>query len=130
ITPMKAKTSQSFGEEFEVLKGSDMLEETIMGKIFHYSSQGFFQNNSVMAERMHEYVHELLKKHVEQKKSTASEKIWTHLLDLYGGVGAFGIINADLFDAMTTIESFEGCTVAAKANIERNHLKKAEAICM
>ncbi len=122
ITNMKAKSSQSFGEDFEVLKGSDMLEETILGKTFHYSCQGFFQNNSIMAEKMHEYTHQLL-----QKYETSD----AHLVDLYGGVGAFGIINADLFSGMTTIESFEGCTIAARANIERNQLaEKAEAICM
>lgn len=123
ITNMKAKSSQSFGEDFEVLKGSDMLEETIMGKTFHYSCQGFFQNNSVMAEKMHEYVHNLIKNRPRQD--------YSHLLDLYGGVGAFGIINAGLFDGgMTTVEAFEGCTIAAKANIERNKVKKAQAICM
>ena len=121
ILPMKAKSSQSMGEGYEVVKGSDMLEETILGKTFHYSSQGFFQNNSIMAEKMHEYTHELLKNYPTQN---------AHLLDLYGGVGAFGIINAPLFDSMTTIESFEGCTIAAKANIERNQLQKAEAICL
>ena len=117
ITSIKAKSSQSVGDEYEVCKGSDTLAETIMGKLFKYSAQGFFQNNSVMAERLHEYVHGLL--------SSGS-----HLLDLYGGVGTFGIINADLFEQVTTIESFEGCTLAAVENIKLNKLKNVEAICM
>jgi len=122
ITNMKAKSSQSYGEDFQIIKGSDMLEETILGKTFHYSAQGFFQNNSIMAEKMHKYTHHLVKQYNTQD---------AHLIDLYGGVGAFGIINADLFSSMTTIEAFEGCTIAANANIERNQLtKKAEAICM
>jgi len=122
ITNMKAKSSQSFGTEFEVVKGSDMLEETLMGKTFHYSSQGFFQNNSVMAEKMHEYVHDLLKGYEKGE--------YAELLDLYGGVGTFGIVNADLFHKVTSIEDFEACIVAAKANIERNKLSNVEAICM
>jgi len=122
ITYCKAKSSQSIGEEYEVVKGSDFLEEYIMGKTFHYSAQGFFQNNSVMAEKMHEYVHELLKSHKSDK--------YASLLDLYGGVGAFGIINADLFHKVISVESFEGCTVAANENIKRNELKNVEAICM
>lgn len=123
ITYCKAKSSQSVGEEFEVVKGGDMLEEKIMGKVFHYSAQGFFQNNSVMAERMHEYVHDLLKAYNRPK--------YSHLLDLYGGVGAFGIINADLFHKVTSVESFEGCTIAANENIKRNDLAEGmEAICM
>lgn len=122
ITNMKAKSSQSFGTDFEVVKGSDMLEETLMGKTLHYSAQGFFQNNSVMAEKMHEYVHNLLKGYERGD--------YAHLLDLYGGVGAFGIVNAGLFHKVTSIEDFEACTVAAKANIERNSLSNVEAICM
>lgn len=122
ITYTKAKSSQSIGEEFDIVKGSDMLEESIMGKTFHYSAQGFFQNNSVMAEKMHEYVHDLLKTHKPEEYSS--------LLDLYGGVGAFGIINADLFHKVISVESFEGCTIAANENIKLNDVKNMEAICM
>lgn len=121
ITNIKAKSSQSVGDDYEVLKGTDTLEEKILGRIFRYSIQGFFQNNSMMAERMHEYVHGLLKKYSVQE---------AHLLDLYGGVGTFGIVNAGLFRGVTTIESFGGCTLAAKANIELNGLKNVEAVCM
>ncbi len=126
ITYCKAKSSQSIGEEFEVVKGGEMLKETIMGKILHYSVQGFFQNNSVMAEKMHEYVHHLL----QADKRLSAFGGDAHLLDLYGGVGAFGIINADLFETVTSIESFEGCTMAAKANMELNGVKNMEAVCM
>ncbi len=122
ITYTKAKSSQSIGEEFDVVKGGDMLEETIMGKTFRYSAQGFFQNNSIMAEKMHEYVHDLLKSHKPDK--------YASLLDLYGGVGAFGIINTDLFHKVISVESFEGCTVAANENIKLNDVKNMEAICM
>ncbi len=122
ITNMKAKSSQSFGTDFEVVKGTDMLHETIMGKTLHYSAQGFFQNNSIMAEKMHEYVHGLLKAYDRGE--------YAHLLDIYGGVGAFGIVNADLFHKVTTLEDFEACTVAAKANAEENGLENVEAICM
>lgn len=121
LTNVCAKSSQSVGDDYEVLKGADTLQETIMGKVFRYSVQGFFQNNSAMAERMHEYVHGLLQAYDTKE---------AHLLDLYGGVGAFGIVNADLFQDVTSIESFEGCTVAAKENIALNELQNIEAICM
>jgi len=121
ITRIKAKSSQSIGEDYEVIKGRDVLEETIMGHTFRYSIQGFFQNNSAMAEKMQEYVHGLFKKY---------DTKWAHLIDLYGGVGAFGIVNAGLFKGVTTIESFEGCTVAAKENAMLNNLTNVEAICM
>lgn len=128
VTYMPAKTDMSYGEEFIVIKGSDMLEESLMGKQFHYSAQGFFQNNHTMAEQMHDYIHQLLAKHIDADKE---KNQWgTHLLDLYGGVGTFGIINAILFKTVKTVESFEGCTVAARANIERNKTDNVEAICM
>ncbi len=122
ITNMKAKSSQSFSTDFEIVKGSEMLYEHIMGKLLHYSCQGFFQNNSVMAQKMHEYVHNML---AGYKKGDYAE-----LLDLYGGVGAFGIVNADLFHKVTTIEDFEACNTAAKANIKENGLSNVDAICM
>lgn len=121
VTYMPAKTDMSYGEDFIVIKGSDMLQETLLAKTFHYSAQGFFQNNHEMAEKMHEYVRGLLSSY---RASNA------HLLDLYGGVGTFGIINADLFDSVTTLESFQGCTDAAVRNIELNGTSNVEAICM
>ncbi len=132
ITYIKAKSSQSIGEEYEVVKGSDTLTETIMGKTFKYSVQGFFQNNSVMAGKMHEYVHQLIASHTTQarKRLRAFGHAKGDLLDLYGGVGTFAIINADQFERVTTIESFEGCTKAAEENIKLNKLKNVEAICM
>ena len=140
ITYTKAQSSQSIVEEFDVVKGGDMLEETIMGKTFHYSAQGFFQNNSIMAEKMHEYVNALLKVYrgsVEAQSKDNQETInrkskeeYPYLLDLYGGVGAFGVINADLFHKVISVESFEGCITAAEANIKLNDVKNMEVICM
>ncbi|MBN2096674.1 class I SAM-dependent RNA methyltransferase [Candidatus Peregrinibacteria bacterium] len=149
ITYTDSKSSQSIGEDYIAVKGSDMLEETLLGKVFRYSAQGFFQNNSVMAEKMHCYVREILTESVNvyrnsklesanishntkseslQSRDTITDK--QHLLDLYGGVGAFGIVNADLFHKVTSVESYEGCTVAAQANLELNGIKNMEAICI
>jgi tRNA (uracil-5-)-methyltransferase len=147
ITLNGENSSQSTEEKCEIVKGSDFLEEKIMGKTLRYSAQGFFQNNSVMAERMHEYVHGLLKQYSNGRPDRRPNGVlngpsmglqldsqsagnWNHLLDLYGGVGAFGIVNAGLFHKVTSVESFEGCTIAAKNNIELNGVKNMEAICM
>jgi len=121
VTYMPPDSDMSVGEEYLVVKGSDTLEETLLGKTFRYNAQGFFQNNSPMAEKMHEYVNGLLKKY---------DTKYAHLLDLYGGVGTFGIINANLFKSVTTLESFEGCTVAAKENIKLNNTPNVEAVCL
>lgn len=120
VTYMPPKTDNSIGEDYFVVKGEDFLKENFLGKNFYYSVQGFFQNNHEMAEAMHRHVHELLKKYPTQN---------AHLLDLYGGVGTFGIINAELFSSVITVESFQGCTDAAKKNIELNGLKNVTAIC-
>ena len=118
VTYIPANTDHSISEEYFVIKGTDMLEETFLNKKFHYSVQGFFQNNSIMAEKMHEYVHQLLKK--DETKNA-------HLLDLYAGVGTFGIINADLFKSVLMIEAFAGCVTAAQKNILENNVNNAQA---
>ena len=115
------KTDESTSSEFFVVKGSEFLTEEILGKTFRYSIQGFFQNNSIMAANMHSYVRELLLKYDTKKH---------HLLDLYGGVGTFGIINSDLFKDVTIIESFAGCIDAAKDNIKANHVTNAKGIVL
>ncbi len=120
VTYMPAKSDMSIGSDYIVIKGKDMLEETLLGKTFYYSVQGFFQNNHHMAEEMHRYVNELLKTYDTSQ---------AHLLDLYGGVGTFGIINSDLFKSVTTLESFQGCTDSAVENIALNGAKNVEAVC-
>jgi tRNA/tmRNA/rRNA uracil-C5-methylase (TrmA/RlmC/RlmD family) len=115
------QTDVSLSDEFFMVKGSDMLKESYLGKDFLFSIQGFFQNNTEMAEKMHEYVRGLLGKH-ETKGAT--------LLDLYGGVGTFGINNADLFKKTVIVESVQGCIDAANMNIANNRVSNAEAIVM
>ncbi len=121
VTYVPAHTDHSISEDFFVVKGSEFLKETYLDKTFEYHVQGFFQNNYEIAEKMHEYIHQLAKEH-DTKKMT--------LLDLYGGVGTFGIINAPLFKEAYTIESFPGCTESAKKNIEQNKVKNIKAITL
>jgi 23S rRNA (uracil-5-)-methyltransferase RumA len=121
ITYVPKETDMSISEEFFIVKGKDMLTETYLDKEFTYSVQGFFQNNTPMAEKMHEYVHALCKKH-ESNNLT--------LLDLYAGVGTFGINNCEFFKNLFIIESDKHCISAARINIEKNKIKNAEIIEM
>ncbi len=148
-------TDLSVSEDFFVLKGCEELEETFLGKRFRFAIQGFFQNNHQVAEKMHEYVHGLLKNHfassplplkVRGKKGGYGPKSGEHnsprpsltlregtkriLLDLYGGVGTFGILNAPLFQKVITIESVPACTESAKKNAELNGATNVEAITL
>jgi len=121
VTYVKPNTDVSISDDYFIVKGSDMLKEEYLGKKFLFHIQGFFQNNTEMAEEMHRHCHALLKKY-----NTKSMK----LVDLYGGVGTFGIINADLFRNAKIIENSEQCISAAEKNIELNNIKNTEAIVM
>lgn len=110
----------STSEEFFAPKGNGELKETFIGKTFLFSAQSFFQNNTEMAEKMHEYIHNLLKNYDTKN---------LHLLDLYGGVGTFGIINSELFKKTTVIESFPPSIEYAVKNIESNK-SNAEALLL
>jgi 23S rRNA (uracil-5-)-methyltransferase RumA len=121
ITYVTHDSGASISDEYEIVKGSDMLQETYAGFTFKYHIQGFFQNNHDMAENLHKYCHDLLKSYPTQD---------AHLLDLYGGVGTFGIINAGLFKDVTILESYEPAIHACEKNIEENGLSNVKPILM
>ncbi len=121
ITYVPAKSDISISSEFFAVKGGEELYEEYLGKKFWYSVQGFFQNNHAMAEKMQSYVHELLIKYDTKN---------AHLLDLYGGVGTFGIINSDMFKDVLTIESVNECVDSANKNIIENNINNAKAIVL
>ncbi len=121
VTYVPRDTDNSISDDFFVIKGGDQLEESYLGRTFRYSVQGFFQNNYEMALKLHQWVRALL-----EERDTGGH----HLVDLYGGVGTFGIINADLFREVTIIESFAGSVEAAQANIQGNGIGNARAVCL
>ena len=102
-------------------KGTCFLKEKYLGKEFVYSSQGFFQNNQSVAQQMHRYVYELLKKYNTKNAG---------LLDLYGGVGTFGIINSSLFKTVIIAENDKNCIEAASKNIALNNAKNTSALVL
>jgi 23S rRNA (uracil-5-)-methyltransferase RumA len=119
VTYVPHKTDMSISSDYYVVKGSDELVSTILGRTFSFNAQGFFQNNDQMIEQMQSYVRSLLKKH---------DTSGYHLVDLYGGVGTFGIINSDLFERVSVIESFPQAVVSAHKNIEANGVENVTAI--
>jgi len=121
VAYVPSNTEMSTSEDCFVVKGTDLLQEALLGKTFWYPIQGFFQNNSTLAEKMQEYVHHLLKNYPTQG---------AHLLDLYGGVGCFGIINASLFKSATIVESVESSIVCAQKNIQENKITNAQAMVL
>jgi 23S rRNA (uracil-5-)-methyltransferase RumA len=121
ITYVPKNTDSSVSNDFFAVKGSDVLKENLLGKTFFYSVQGFFQNNTDMAEKLQEYVNSLLKNY-EAKDA--------QLLDLYAGVGTFGIVNANLFKEVKIVESAKECIDAAEKNIRANNITNAEAVLL
>ncbi|MEM4397630.1 MAG: 23S rRNA (uracil(1939)-C(5))-methyltransferase RlmD [Candidatus Woesearchaeota archaeon] len=128
ITYVPSGSEVSISENFFMVKGNELLFEEFLGKKFQFSIQGFFQNNSVMAEKMVEYVNSLLKNYENEENNIKTKD--SYLLDLYGGVGIFGITNSNLFKETTIIESFKGSIEAANKNIELNNLKNIKAFVL
>lgn len=106
-----AETESSTAFEVVELKGSQWLTEEIDGRKFRFHSQGFFQNNTQMAQKMVTHVQELL-------KDASGE-----LLDLYGGVGLFGISCAKPFEKVHIVESVDPAIEAALYNLKQNSVK-------
>ncbi len=109
----------SVSDDFEVVKGSIYLEEEVLGHRFRYPIQGFFQNNHQMMEKLHSYCRSILTRHGGSR---------TYLLDLYAGVGTFGLLNADLFREVYLLENYPPAIEAAKNNIARFNLKNVSPI--
>ncbi len=121
VTYVNAENELRVSEDFFAVKGDSFLMETYLGKKFTYSLQVFFQNNHEMAEKMHKYCNELLKSYDTKD---------FFLLDLYSGVGTFGIINSAPFKRVVMVESVKQCIEAANKNIEENNAGNAEAILL
>lgn len=121
ITYAAPETDESFSEDYFIIKGNDFLQEKLMEKIFLFPVQGFFQNNSKMAEKMLNYVAELLQQYNTKE---------AFLLDLYGGVGTFGLTNAEKFLGTTIIESVPSAIEFANKNILENKIKTAKALVL
>ena len=99
-----------------VIKGTEFMREKLLGKDFSYPIFGFFQNNSFVAEKMQDYIRVLLKRY-----DTMEGK----LLDLYAGVGTFGVINTDLFNSVFIVESFLAGVIEARKNVAENKIKNS-----
>ena len=109
----------SISENYEVIKGEDCLYENYLENTFYFPIQGFFQVNHEIAEKVHVYCHELLAAYPTHK---------AHLLDLYGGVGTFGIINSRLFQNVEIIENFKPSIAAANRNISKNKVSNVKTV--
>jgi tRNA (uracil-5-)-methyltransferase len=121
ITYVPPNRDVSISEEYEVIKGSDHLREELLGQTFLYPIQGFFQNNHLLTEKLQLYCQQLLAEEKENYKKA-------FLLDLYAGVGTFGLINANLFKKVILVENHPPSLEAARRNIAANHHRNIEPL--
>ncbi len=117
IAVLPKNIDNSISEDTIIIKGNPYLTETLCNKQFRYSLQGFFQNNTKMAQQMQHYIHSLLQTHPTQN---------AHLLDLYAGVGTFGIINAHVFKSVSIVESYSASIELAQTNLTLNAITNAQ----
>ncbi|NOZ76330.1 MAG: 23S rRNA (uracil(1939)-C(5))-methyltransferase RlmD [Euryarchaeota archaeon] len=113
------KRDQSISQDYRVVKGEEYLEERLAGGVFRFHVMGFFQTNSAMADRLVRYVRGLFS---DGKGGT--------LLDLYSGVGVFGIACSRLFDQVVMVESHPQSVEAARENVRLNRAGNVEAVLL
>lgn len=92
----------------EYVTGERMLEEELCGKRYLFPLRSFFQNNIPQTERLMRKVEELL-------QPTKDDV----LLDLYSGVGLFGLMLFDQVREVFLLEDTPYSVEAAKLNAER-----------
>lgn len=114
IASIPAQTEMSLSHEAFAVKGTLEMQELIDGKIISFSSQGFFQNNTAMAEKMVQYAKTLV---------CANQTKNAYLIDLYGGAGTFGVPLGVLFEKTIIIDSEGPNIVCAGENLKRNGIK-------
>ncbi len=119
ITFVPPNRDVSVSDDFQVIKGEPYLKEQLLGRQFLFPVQGFFQNNHQMTERLHRYCRSILEKYAGRRIS---------LLDLYAGVGTFGLLNADLFREVFLLENYEPAIEAANKNMAYFGLKNISPI--
>jgi len=118
ITFVQSNIDDLYSSNYLVIKGRDYLEEELCGKKFSFPIQGFFQNNPKVAEKMFNYVNTLLQKYPTNN---------AELMDLYSGVGTFGIVSSKLFSKTIFVESFSESVNFSQKNMKENSLKNASA---
>lgn len=75
-----------------LMKGKPTITEHLLGKTFEINPKSFFQTNSLGAEKLYSVIRDLMK----TQGGT--------LLDLYAGTGTIGILLADRFEKVHSVE--------------------------
>jgi 23S rRNA (uracil1939-C5)-methyltransferase len=105
-------------KQYHKLYGRDYLEEKIGQTIFRYGAGSFFQVNPPMLEKV-----------VEKMKEHLSPVAPVKLVDLYAGLGTFGLLLSGLSSEVLAVEAEPSNIFYLKKNLKLNrcqHLTIAE----
>jgi 23S rRNA (uracil1939-C5)-methyltransferase len=103
------------GGETDLVAGDAYLHEEIRGLRLRISPEGFFQTNTVMAERLYELAAEY-----------AGLEGWERLFDLYCGSGSLGLTMASRAGELIGVEIVEESVQDAATNAQLNDIRNAK----
>lgn len=104
-------------DETEILYGTDIIQEEILGLKFRISPFSFFQTNTMGAEKLYSIAREF-----------AGEKKDRIIFDLYSGTGTIAQMMEGVSKKVIGIEIVEEAVEMAKENMELNKLDNVEFI--
>lgn len=105
----------TYGGDTELVSGDAYLHEEICGLRLRISPEGFFQTNTVMAERLYELAAEY-----------ADLQGWERLFDLYCGSGSLGLTMASRAGELIGVEIVEESVNDAATNALNNDIRSAK----
>ncbi|RLF58727.1 MAG: 23S rRNA (uracil(1939)-C(5))-methyltransferase RlmD [Thermoplasmata archaeon] len=105
----------SYGEEYFAIRGKDYIREKLLDFYFRITPNTFFQTNSKQAEKLCKIV-------LDFSELSGNERV----MDLYCGVGTFGIVLAQHAEYVVGIESSKEAIKNARINAKENGIENIE----
>ncbi|HPN15395.1 MAG TPA: 23S rRNA (uracil(1939)-C(5))-methyltransferase RlmD [bacterium] len=114
----------SFAQTYETVFGQDFLSEKINGLTYLIHPNSFFQTNSSMAAQLQTIVLKAIKAAQPASSSKSKSKEGSRLLDLYCGLGFFGLAAAKAYPELEVhgFELDEQAIKLASQNAEINQV--------
>ncbi len=105
--------------DMELIYGSEVITEELLGLQFDIGPKSFFQTNSRGAELLYTLVKDF--SHKESFKNGT-------VLDLYGGTGTIGMIMSDIAKDVISVELNEEASTNGQRNAQKNSINNVEFI--
>jgi 23S rRNA (uracil1939-C5)-methyltransferase len=114
-TQMHDVGETTYGGETDLVAGDAYLYDEICGLRMRISPEGFFQTNTVMAEKLYQLAGEY-----------AGLQGWERVFDLYCGAGALGLTMASKAGEVVGVEIVEESVQDAATNAQLNDIRTAK----